>query len=59
MDKPTKDDNFIEEIEEFLKQDDDNIGHFHADKFLLSEDFEIRGLTDEDLSYIRQSAVRG
>ena len=59
MDKPTKDDNFIEEMEEFLKLNDDNIGHFHADKFLLSEDFEIRGLTDEDLSYIRHAAVRG
>ena len=59
MDKPTKDDNFIEEMEEFLKLNDDNIGHFHADKFLLADDFEIEGLTDEDLSYIRQSAVRG
>ena len=59
MDKPTKDDNFIEEMEEFLKRDDENIGHFHADKFLLSDDYEIQGLTDTDLSCIRQSAVRG
>ena len=59
MDKNTKNDDFIKEMEHFLRRDDENIGHFHADKFLLSEDFEIRGLTDDDLSYIRQSAVRG
>ena len=59
MDKNTKNDDFIKEMEDFLKRDDENMGHFHADKFILSEDFEIRDLTDDDLSYIRQSAVRG
>ena len=59
MDKNAKNDDFITEMEDFLKRDDENIGHFHADKFLLSEDFEIRGLTDENLSCIRQSAVQG
>lgn len=59
MDKTTKKDTFTKEMEDFLKNDDENIGHFYADKFLLADDFEIEGLTDEDLSYIRQSAVRG
>ena len=59
MDKNTKNVDLVKEMDDFLKQDDENIGHFHADKFLLSEDFEIRGLTDENLSCIRQSAVRG
>ena len=39
MDKNTKNDDFVKEMEDFLKQDDENIGHFHADKFLLSDDF--------------------
>ena len=41
MDKNTKNYHFIKEMVDFLKRDDENIGHFHAYKFLLSEDFEM------------------
>ena len=59
MDKPTKEDKLIKDINDFLDSGEENLGFFYADKFLLANDFEIEGLTDEDLSYIRQSAVRG
>ena len=59
MDKPTKEDKLIKDVEDFLNSGEENLGFFYADRFLLADDFEIEGLTDEDLSCIRHSTVRG
>ena len=58
MDKPTKEDKLIKDVDDFLGSEEKNLGFFYADKFLLANDFEIEGLTNEDLSCIRHSTVR-
>ena len=58
MDKPIKEDNFVKEVDDFLDTGEENLGFFYADRFLLADDFEIEGLTDDDLSCIRHSTVQ-
>ena len=58
MDKPIKKDNLVKEVDNFLDMGEESLGFFYADRFLLADDFEIEGLTDDDLSCIRHSTVQ-